>query len=365
MENIIHIARKGETLSAISKRYYKKSSLYTQIATYNGVPAPYTIHPGDVIEIPPKLWDVKSSSQSTSTAPTLTAKEVPTVPPPFTKGSVVVVGSYNADGSLVIDRTDKEVRITGTMEAYGDGATPTNMATAQATINRYWSQTFTDGYRVRCNVVIIAKPNKWPSSSNSKIEMNDHEGVAYVNALTGNMTLYLKDAAGNPTSDLTWAVAHEFGHVLGMSDKYSEGFFSKVMAIIGKDKYRTNKIEPGYSGNLMAQYSGSLESKNIADLDKENAPNFLNADDRIRLWVSRHSKSDLSKLNAATKISMINTLLNGFLGDADLAAIETICGSITTHDEGQLVDYELGHRVTEIQSFDQRLKVRIIFSKLP
>jgi LysM repeat protein len=362
---IIHVVRKNETLSAISKKYYNNPSLYLQIATYNGLEKPYTIRHGDTLKIPPKIWGKSKNAKPETKVTIITIEEALVITPVFEVGVPVVVGSWVADGSLVIDRTDKEVHVSGSMEGYGDGATRTNVATAEATVRKYWNQSFTGGYKVVCNVNINLRAPGASSSNDTKIDIDAGSGVAYVSGLTNNMTLYLKNENGTPSNDLTWAVAHEFGHVIGLDDKYTEGFFSKVMAIIGKDSKRKTAIVPGYQGNIMAQSYGNLESKNIADIDKDNSPYFYQKDDRIRLWVSRHSKEKIAKLNAATKIKMIETLLDGFISEEDLDAIASICKSVASHVEADVIGRAIGIRLTGMTDIRQRTRMRGIISNMP
>jgi LysM repeat protein len=364
MADVVHLVRKGESLSAISKRYYRGAAYYKDIAKYNNIADATSIKPGDLIKIPPKTWTLTGNSKASDGSPIVHVARPAVAPPVFNLGKPTIVGSYYEAGSLIVDRTDKEARISGFMEVEGDGATPENVATAEATINRYWNQSFSDGRRVICSVSLHRGTSSFLSSK-ANVHIHTGSGVSHVNALTSNMSLYLMDDSGNPTNALTWAVAHEFGHVLGLDDKYHEGLFSKVMAAIGKDSRRKSSLDPGYEGNLMAQTSGQLESKNIDDLDKETSPSFREDDDRIRFWVARHSQADIASLNAATKINMINILLNGWISTDDMDAIDRICKSILTHEEGDAVGQDAAKRLLDIEDLGQRTRMRGILGNLP
>jgi len=52
VEEITHTVVKGDTLSKIAKRYLGDVKRYKEIAEYNGIKAPYLIHPGEMIRIP-------------------------------------------------------------------------------------------------------------------------------------------------------------------------------------------------------------------------------------------------------------------------------------------------------------------------
>jgi hypothetical protein len=74
----------------------------------------------------------------------------------------------------------------------------------------------------------------------------------------------------NERDAFTWTAAHEFGHIIGLGDKYSEPILSKIRAIWGGA--RINTVQPGYANNIMAVDGGVLTSQNLADLAAENEP---------------------------------------------------------------------------------------------
>jgi hypothetical protein len=74
----------------------------------------------------------------------------------------------------------------------------------------------------------------------------------------------------NEPDAFSWTPAHEFGHILGMQDRYSETIMSRIKGSFGGA--RSNTVHTGYQGNLMAETGGGLASKNVADLASENAP---------------------------------------------------------------------------------------------
>lgn len=364
MSDAVHVVRDGDTLSAISARYYGKGSLYRQLATYNKLKNPNLIRPGDIIKIPPRLWGIASPSSGEDNAVIVTIKRA--TQKKFELGTPIVIGSYQAARSILIERTGKRLRISGSMEAYGNGASAATAAMAEASIRKEWSRTLPDGFGTVCEVTIGCRAPGVSPSPVAQIEMNLDSGVAHVNRWTKTMVLYLKDESGRPSlEDCGWTAAHEFGHVLGLGDRYSEGFISKIMAIIGKDSQRSSTIQKGYEKNLMARMNGQLETKNIEDLDIENSPSLCEDDDRIRLWVSGHALAQIAELNAATKIRMIEILLGGVVSSDDLDTIEAICRSVTDREEGTAVGQAFAKHLLAMTDLGQRTRARGIISKLP
>ena len=52
VKEITHIVVRGDTLSKIAQHYLGDVKRYKEIAEYNGIKAPYLIHPGEIIRIP-------------------------------------------------------------------------------------------------------------------------------------------------------------------------------------------------------------------------------------------------------------------------------------------------------------------------
>ena len=109
----------------------------------------------------------------------------------------------------------------------------------------------------------------------------------------------------NEPNAFTWTPSHEFGHIIGLKDRYSEGIISKIKSTWGG--VRTATVEPGYEGNLMAEQGGTLAGKNIADLAKENEPSpyWINDDDQVRDWVNAHSLAEIGRLSTTNKLRAI------------------------------------------------------------
>jgi hypothetical protein len=91
---------------------------------------------------------------------------------------------------------------------------------------------------------------------------------------------------------------------------------------------------------------------------------LFNDDDQIRDWVSRQSLDAIGRQPASEKIRMIDTLLNGWISDDDVVAIERICSSVPSSAEMARIRGAITPRTIEITSFRQRTRVRIALDRL-
>lgn len=244
------------------------------------------------------------------------------------------VGRFSPSYGITIDRSPTATRISGTMEVYGPLATPVLALSLEQAINRFWTKTFVDGSSVSCSVKLVYKaPGTQSTVLATSIEVNSLWGPSRVRpGLAGNQ---MKLDGNDP--NIQWVVAHEFGHIIGLEDKYSESVFSKLSGAVGGP--RTNTIQPGYRGNVMGQHQGNLFRRNITDLAKETAPWFWNEDDQVRDWIA-NNKTAVATLPTATKIEIIRVLASGAIEADDLAAIETVLKSVRTKAEADSIRLE-------------------------
>lgn len=276
-------------------------------------------------------------------------------------GAAEDVRSFTAKAeSVTVDITGARIRISGTLAAYGDEASAANAKQAEDTIRKYWNAVFPDGVTVSCDVSVIYVPkgSSLPSGINS-IEMVKRSSPSAANSLTGNITLNMKEGDA-----LTWAVAHEFGHVVGLKDRYSEGIVSSLRGFVGLTRSAT-PADPGYEHSLMAEVGGSTTERTARNVTLENEPSFLQTDDQIRLWVARHDAGGIRALSLATKTQMINTLLDYWVSSEDVTAIESICSAITDKAESTTVKGILENRVTSITGSGLRARLRLAVAKMP
>ena len=85
---------------------------------------------------------------------------------------------------------------------------------------------------------------------------------------------------------------------------------------------------------------------------------FFNDDNQIRTWVANQSLAAIGRQPPGQKIRMINTLMDGWISDADVAAIERICHSVIDAGEMATIRNAINPRLNSMRSLGQRTRVR-------
>ncbi|MBL8589564.1 MAG: hypothetical protein JNK46_13605 [Methylobacteriaceae bacterium] len=252
------------------------------------------------------------------------------------QGSPLSIDRFSPSPGLFVDRTGKKTTIAGAMEMHGPESTPARAATAQTSINTTWTSSFADGTSVVCTIVVRHRPKGVARSPVTQIEALAMKGPSYVHETPRGRAMKLN--VSDPDA-FNWTAAHEFGHILGLDDRYSESLASKIRGALGGK--RTTSVDAGYAGNIMAVDQGALEARNLVDFADETAPRRGKADDRVRNWIRTHSVADLRGLSNDTKIAMIGILIEGFVSDADIRATERICETVFMRADAQAMWDEL------------------------
>lgn len=271
-------------------------------------------------------------------------------------------GRFSPAKGLTVDVTEKSISITGQMEVYGSDATAADALKIQTTINNTWTKNFPDGYRVTCNVSIRYRPPGSPAGNVAQIEIVKTSGASNVNYLNGRkMTL---NTSTNRDLKLSWTAAHEFGHVIGMEDRYSESIKSKLKDLVGMDREGT-VAHQGYEGNLMGASGGAIASINLRDAIEENQPSpyWMNDDDQARNWIMARGLGEISNLSTANKIKAIKVLMGGWISDDDMKSIEKVCQSVKTGAEARSIQASV--QLNDFTSLGQRTQMRVFFTKMP
>jgi hypothetical protein len=172
-------------------------------------------------------------------------------------------GSRTVGPGITIRWTGRSLRISASMELTGPEATTELASQIESTIETIWNATFSDGYEVSCSVdLTVRDENTEADSGKTQIFAVNESGPSHVTRHWVIGSRYLQHNVAN--ADVNWTPAHEFGHLLGLDDRYSEGVISKISGRFGGE--RTTEVEPGWDGNIMAVSGGVLEQRNIEDL---------------------------------------------------------------------------------------------------
>jgi hypothetical protein len=169
--------------------------------------------------------------------------------------------------NINVSRPGKRADVQAKLQVHGAAADAAQANTIQNTISSNWNGSFPDGYAIATNVDVGYRADTTNADDGAtQIELV-HSGEGDPSYTTRNwlfgsrhMSLNL-DYGGNA---LTWTAAHEFGHLLGLKDHYSESFRSKVASLFGGP--RKNEVEAGFEQNIMAVNNGTLESRNVQEL---------------------------------------------------------------------------------------------------
>ena len=275
-------------------------------------------------------------------------------------GDVLPVGRFSPSAGLWIDRTGGAVNISGSMEMYGDEATADRAKSVQDSINQTWTKDFADGFIVRTSITVTFRGTSSSAGNATQIEAVKQKGPSNVARAWGGRKMTLN---ANEADAFTWTAAHEFGHIIGLEDRYEEGIGSKIKGKFGGQ--RTNTVKPGYDGNLMAVDQGVLESKNVRDVGAENNPSswWVNDDDHVRDWVNSHGGSDIAKLSTDTKLKCIRTLMSGWISGDDMDAIIKIMRNVRDKAEADAI--RKGIDPLDFTSIGQRTQFRVAASQMP
>lgn len=274
---------------------------------------------------------------------------------------VLPVGRFSPAPSIIVDRTENSVKIAGKMELYGREATAARAATIEQNINSTWTHKFDDGYSVECKITVRFRDNDSRAGEATQIEALKCDEPSHVTdseLFDRSMTLNAseKDA-------FTWTPTHEFGHILGLEDRYTESIMSKIRGQWGGVRHTV--ATQGYQANLMAVHGGVLEKQNVGDLASENTPSpyWINDDDQVRDWINAHSAVEINLLSTTNKVKMFQPLVSGWISDDDVDAMLRICNSVDDSQEAKTLQKSVD--LSSFSSIGQRTRMRVGFSRMP
>lgn len=275
-------------------------------------------------------------------------------------GQVLPVGRFMPSTGITLDRTGTSISISGLLELSGPEATFDRAASIQNWINATWTRTFKDGFEIDCSVAVHYRASGTSAGQATQITAEKIAGPSHVTDILGRRTMMLN---ANDGDAFGWVSAHEFGHIIGLRDRYSESILSKLRSTWGGK--RSTSIQPGYDLNIMGVSGGALESRNLADIAAENEPSalWINDDDYVVAWVQSHAPADIRRLSTADKLRAIWILQGGWISGDDLASMGKICASVVSRDEAQAI--RRGVNLLIFTDLGQRTKMRVYLANMP
>lgn len=180
-------------------------------------------------------------------------------------------GTANPGPGITVSYHDKSVTTSAALEVSGPEADATKASTIQGNINRRWTGSFPDGYAISTTARVSARAaGAGAAGDSTDIELTKSGGRPSVTGrhwLVGSRYVSLNLDRPNATD---YTVAHEFGHLLGLGDRYSEGIVSRIGGLLFGSQ-RTTTPDAGYENNIMGVSGGDLESANVRDLISRHA----------------------------------------------------------------------------------------------
>jgi hypothetical protein len=280
-------------------------------------------------------------------------------PPPTATNAVLPFARYSPSAGVTVDRTGNRVTIAGTIELSGESASPARARSMEKAINDAWTHDFGAAGSVTCDITVCYRPPGSRETGVTQVYAGWMLGPSET-ANYGRHDVYLNS---DEADAFTWTAAHEFGHVVGLKDRYIESLFSRVRGEFGGT--RAADVEPGYEHNLMGEQDGALGAQNVSDIASESEPSplWIHDDDQVRDWVSAHTLAEIGGLSVHDKLTAIATLQGGWISDDDLEAMRRVCASVTSHDEGQAL--RSGVDLVRYTDIGQRTQMRVYLAEMP
>jgi hypothetical protein len=214
---------------------------------------------------------------------------------------LIFIDPDGRDAIVAINVQNRTVTISTNIYIYGSGASTTTASTMQKNIMNAWNNgsKYKDENGVEYKVIFdvnvkVYNPEKPkagpgffsgknnPFSSDNYIEVDNKATRSYVSG--GDEGCWRAKGRNGKSLALDDSAPHEFGHLIGLADRYTEGKGANV----------------GWSGNIMAESAmkGKVEQKNIdAILNNQFTSNFYDFEKDYNSRI----EANKSNLNWSTK----------------------------------------------------------------
>jgi hypothetical protein len=273
------------------------------------------------------------------------------------------VRRFSPAPGIYVDIVGNTVTITGECEAWGPAATAANAPWMASSINRHWTRHLPYGYDIQTTVAVhYRSPTGTENTSRLQIyygpmwsDSNAYKGYGIK---TTRIKLNNKD-----TNAISMVLPHEFGHTLGLGDRYDESVFSKLSNLVGGPRGDT-PVHKGYEDEMMGGMK-RVQRKTIDNLKSETAPSaaWTNDDNEVRDWLKAHSDGDIAALAIADRIAIINTLMSGWISDTDVTAAVRVIGTVNSVSDAKAV--KAGVDPYAMKGVGQRTRILMALDALP
>lgn len=259
---------------------------------------------------------------------------------------------------ITVDLAGTSLSIVGRAEAWGAEANAQRAMQIQNTINN--ARTLRIGaVDFSCSIIVSHRASGDPGRA-LQIEILNMPAPSNVRMAETGRPMQLNN---REPQAYNWTAAHEFGHVLGLNDRYSETAASRAAGQNGGP--RATPAHAGYETNLMGAVGGGLSLQNALDLANETQPSewSMDDDDEVRDWVSSHTQLQIQALGPDVRMRGLEILMNGWVSGDDLRAMEGLMSGVTNGLEARNIRARIDPiRLTDI---GQRTRLRLAMERMP
>ena len=205
----------------------------------------------------------------------------------------------------VVSINGNTITVTTNIFIYGSGASNEEAKKIQDAINSYWGQsgyTYADENGNEFEVSFETNVRVYDGNDSGVIEETwdknntdnfikvvdgegrshvkfGDEGVWYTKGQSGEDTQYFEEIQ-------TWTYGHEFGHLLGLKDRYSTNFLT-----------RESTPDDGYEGQIMGGVLGTVDTRALEGVVKDSVQKY-------NRFVEKYGSEEAKKKTFTTKIDI-------------------------------------------------------------